>query len=157
MIAILILALFSYDEVVRTDLVAHAKIRWSKIDKGKRAWVEIEAGRAIRENPNWAPQPQRLKYDLALNRELQRVIKWANLPAAKKKASESPNDRTLEVLVEDDKGYHSAGYWSMSVKAWQKGRYGSIFDALDPLLDVKPELFDEKKIGPETQGGFVPR
>ena len=34
MIWLLIVGLCSFDEVVRTDLVAHAKIRWSRIDSG---------------------------------------------------------------------------------------------------------------------------
>jgi len=156
MIWLLLIGLFSYDEVVRTDLVAHAKIRWSRVDAGQRVLVEIEGGTAMRTNPNWSPQPQRLAYDLGKNRELQRVIKWAKLPAPRREPSERAGDRTLEIVVEDGKGWHSAGYWSMSDKAWRKGRYGSVFDALDPLLDIKPELFDTRK-GEERPGGFVPR
>jgi hypothetical protein len=156
MIWLLLIGLFSYDEVVRTDLIAHAKIRWSKIDAGQRVSVEIEGGNAMRNNPNWSPQPQRLAYDLGKERELARVIKWANLPSPRKTPSERAGDRTLEILVEDQKGWHSAGFWSMSTKAWQKGRYGTIFDQLDPLLDVKPEEFDTRK-GQEREGGFVPR
>jgi hypothetical protein len=146
----------SYDEVVRTDLVSHAKIRWSRMDAGERIVVEIDAGSVKRTNPNWSPQPQELAYDLGKERELSRVIKWAHLPPPRKQPSASESDRTLEVVVEDAKGWHSAGYWSMSVKAWQKGRFGSIFDSLEALMNAKPELFDSGK-GNERSGGFVPR
>jgi hypothetical protein len=158
MIWLILLGLFSYDEVVRTDLVSHAKIRWSRMDAGQRIVVEIDGGNARRTNPNWSPEPQELAYDLGKERELERVLKWAKLPPPRKSASESESDRTLEVLVEDKKGYHSAGFWSMSVKAWQKGRLGSIFDSLEALMNAKAELFGHGK-GNETErpGGFVPR
>ena len=44
----------------------------------------------------------------------------------------------------------------MSTKAWQKGRLGSIFDALEALMNAKPELFNNRE-GSERSGGFVPR
>lgn len=155
---LVICGLFSYDEVLRTDLVSHAKIRWSRMDVGQRIVVEIDAGTAKRTNPNWSPEPQELAYDLGKERELERVIKWAKLPAPRKEPSTSEKDRTLEILVENQKGqgYHSAGYWSMSVKAWQKGRFGSIFDPLEALMDAKAELFEHRK-GDEKGSGFVPR
>lgn len=157
MIWLVLLGWFSYQDVLRTDLVAHAKIRWSRIDAGQRVTVEIEGGKAVRTNPNWSPEPARLAYDLGRQRELSRILKWARLPPPRARPSASPRDRTLEVLVEDDRqSWRSAGFWSMSVKAWQKGRLGSIFDALDPLLDVRPELFDSRK-QEERSGGFVPR
>ncbi len=146
----------SYEEVVRTDLITHAKIRWSRMDVGQRIVVEVEGGNAKRTNPNWSPEPQDLAYDLGKERELQRVIKWAKLPPPRKQPSTAESDRTLEILIEDPKGWHSAGFWSMSVKAWQKGRFGSIFDALEALMNAKPELFDTRK-GTERPGGFVPR
>jgi hypothetical protein len=141
MIALLLLALCSYDDVVRTDLITHAKIRWSKLDADSRVVVEIHGGEALRTNPNWSPQPQPLAYDLGRQRDLGRSLKAARLPAARATPSEDPGDRTLEVLIEDAKGWRSAGFWSLSVKAWQKGRLGSVYDALEPLLDVKPDLF----------------
>ena len=155
---LVVLGFFSYDEVVRTDLVSHAKIRWSRMDSGQRIVVEIDAGTAKRTNPNWSPEPQELAYDLGQERELERVLKWAKLPAPRKSPSTSEKDRTLEILVENDKGqgYHSAGYWSMSVKAWQKGRFGSIFDPLETLMNAKAELFEHRK-GDEKGSGFVPR
>ncbi|MGZ3439079.1 MAG: hypothetical protein ACXVDD_06175 [Polyangia bacterium] len=156
MMWLLLFGLFSYDEVVRTDLVSHAKIRWSRMDAGQRIVVEIDAGTAKRTNPNWSPEPQELAYDLGKERELERVLKWAKLPPPRKSPSESEHDRTLEVLIEDKKGYHSAGVWSMSVKAWQKGRLGSIFDALEALMNAKAELFEHRK-ETERPGGFVPR
>ena len=156
MIWLLLVGLFSFDEVVRTDLVAHAKIRWSRVDGADRITVEIEGGKAQRTNPGWSPQPQRLAYDLGKERELQRLIKWAKLPSARHEPSAAAGDRTLEILIEDPKGFHSAGFWSMSVKAWQKGRFGSIFDALEPMLDAKPELFNTRE-GAERPGGFVPK
>jgi hypothetical protein len=157
MIALLLMALFSYDDVLKTDLIAHAKIRWSRLDAGERVTVEIEGGKAIRINPNWSPEPAPLAYDLKRERDLSRILKWAKLPAPRARPSENARDRTLEVMVEDAKQvWHSAGFWSMSVKAWQKGRFRSIFDALEPLLDVKPELFDSRK-GDSRTGGFVPQ
>ncbi|HEY1585712.1 MAG TPA: hypothetical protein VGH63_08485 [Polyangia bacterium] len=156
MIWLLLFGIFSYDEVLRTDLIAHAKIRWSRMDVGQRIVVEIDGGVAKRTNPNWSPEPQELAYDLGKERELERVIKWAKLPSPRREPSTGEQDRTLEVLVEDKKGYHSAGYWSMSVKAWQKGRFGSIFDALESLMNAKAELFEHGK-GNERSGGFVPK
>jgi hypothetical protein len=156
MIWLILLGIFSYDEVVRTDLVSHAKIRWSRMDVGQRIVVEIDGGNAKRTNPNWSPKPQELAYDLGKERELERVIKWAKLPAPRRSPSEAENDRTLEILVEDKKGYHSAGFWSMSVKSWQKGRFGSIFDLLEGLMNAKAELFEHREEG-ERPGGFVPR
>jgi hypothetical protein len=157
MIGLIVVALLSYEDVLHTDLVAHAKIRWSKIDAGERVTVEIDAGRATRSNPNWSPKPAPLTYDLSRNRELERILKWAKLPRPRSEPSSKPRDRTLEIVVEDGKQtWRTAGYWSMSVKAWQKGRLGSIFDALEPLLDVKPELFDAQD-KEERSGGLVPR
>jgi hypothetical protein len=156
MIWLLLFGIFSYDEVLRTDLIAHAKIRWSRMDTGQRIVVEVDAGTAKRTNPNWSPEPQELAYDLGKERDLERVIKWAKLPPPRHAPSTGEKDRTLEVLVEDNKGYHSAGYWSMSVKAWQKGRFGSIFDALESLMNAKAELFEHGK-GNERTGGFVPK
>jgi len=156
MIWLLLLGLFSYDDVLKTDLVKSAKIRWSRMDSGQRIVVEIDAGTAKRTNPNWSPEPQELAYDLGQERELEKTLKWAKLPAPRKSASESEKDRTLEILVEDKKGYRSIGFWSMSVKAWQKGRYGSIFDPLEALMNAKAELFEHRK-GDEKGSGFVPR
>ncbi|HXU71005.1 MAG TPA: hypothetical protein VN947_16840 [Polyangia bacterium] len=158
MIWLLLLGLFSYDEVLHTDLVAHAKIRWSRMDVGQRIVVEIDGGTAKRLNPNWSAKPQELAYDLKQERDLERVLKWARLPAPRRSPSQSESDRTLEILVEDKSGsgYHSVGYWSMSVKAWQKGRLGSIFDPLETLMNAKAELFEHEK-GTERTGGFVPR
>ena len=141
MIALLLLALFSYDEVLHTDIIVHAKIRWSKFDGGERVFVEIAGGEAKRVNPGWSPDPQPIAYDIARERDLSRSLKAARLPAASAHASDAPDDRTLEVIVEDAKGWHSAGVWSLSVKAWQKGRLGSIYDALEPLLKVQPDLY----------------
>ena len=156
MIWLLLLGLFSYDDVLKTDLVKSAKIRWSRMDSGQRIVVEIDAGTAKRTNPNWSPEPQELAYDLGQERELEKTLKWAKLPAPRKSASESEKDRTLEILVEDKKGYRSVGFWSMSVKAWQKGRYGSIFDPLEALMNAKAELFEHRK-GDEKGSGFVPK
>ena len=156
MIWLLLLGLFSYDDVLKTDLVKSAKIRWSRMDSGQRIVVEIDGGTAKRTNPNWSPEPQELAYDLGQERELEKTIKWAKLPAPRKSPSESEKDRTLEILVEDKKGYRSVGFWSMSVKAWQKGRYGSIFDPLEALMNAKAELFEHRK-GDEKGSGFVPR
>jgi hypothetical protein len=147
MIALMLLALFSYDEVLHADLIVHSKIRWSKVDAGERVTVEIAGGEAKRVNPNWSPDPQPLAYDIAKERELSRSLKAARLPAPAAHPSTEPEDRTLEVIVEDAKGWHSAGTWSLSVRAWQKGRLGSVFDALEPLLSAQPELYGTGKGG----------
>ena len=145
MIWLLLLGLFSYDEVVRTDLVSHAKIRWSRMDVGQRIVVEIDGGTAKRTNPNWSPEPQELAYDLSRSASSSASSSGPSCRRRARSPSEAENDRTLEILVEDKKGYHSAGFWSMSVKAWQKGRFGSIFDALEPLMNAKAELFEHAR------------
>lgn len=145
MIWLLVLGFLSYQDVLSTDLVNHGKVRWSRMDAGARIVVEIEGGNATRINPNWSPDPQKLAYDLGRERDLARILKWAKLPATSR-PSDREDWRTLEILVEDpQKGtWKSAGTWSMSKKAWQKGRWGSVYDALEPLMDVKPELYDTR-------------
>lgn len=141
MIAMLLLTLLSYHDVLQADLITQGKIRWSKMDAGERVTVEIEGGNARRMNPGWSPAPQPLAYDLGRERALARAIKAAKLPAVNT-ASDKEDWRTLEVLLNDShSGWRSAGTWSMPLKSWQKGRYGAISAALEPLFDVKPELY----------------
>ena len=124
------------------DLVQKGKVRWSKLDGGERITVQIAGGVAARMNPNWSPKPEKLAYDLDRNRALERVLKAAHLGGSRG-GGEGPNARTLEVDVLDGKGdWHSAGKWTMSTKAWRKGRLGAVYDQLEPLISVKPELFE---------------
>jgi len=149
MIALLVLALFSfsYEDVVRTDLIVHGKIRWSKVDADNRIVVEIQGGEAKRLNPGWSPDPAPLTYDLERERELSKLLKSAHLPSPRSSASEAPDDRTLEVMVEDAKGnWKTAGIWSMSVKQWKKGHWSPVYGALEPLLDTKPDLFAPRPV-----------
>jgi hypothetical protein len=125
--------------------VQKGKIRWIKVDGGERVVVLIQGGIASRENPNWSPKPEKLAYDLDKNRTLERAIKAAHLGGSQR-GHEGANARTLEIDVLDQKGdWRPAGHWTMPVKTWQKGRFGAIFDLLDPLLSVKPELFDTRE------------
>ena len=44
----------TYDEVVRTDLIAHAKIRWSRMDVGQRIIVD----NALTVTSGYVPPPR---------------------------------------------------------------------------------------------------
>jgi hypothetical protein len=140
MIFILVMALFC--DLSAVDLVQRGKVRWSKLDGGERVTVQIAGGNAARMNPNWSPKPERLAYDLDRNRALERALKAAHLGGGAA-GGDGPNARTLEIEVLDRNGdWHSAGKWTMTVKSWRKGRLGPIYELLEPLLSVKPELFE---------------
>jgi hypothetical protein len=135
------LALFCAIDLQGIDLIARGKLRWSKLDGSERIVVQINGGNAARLNPNWSPDPEKLPYDLDRERELWRVVKAAHLPPAARR-SEGPDDRTLEVDVQDAGGeWRRAGAWTLPVKAWRKGRLAAIFTLLEPLLSVRPELY----------------
>ena len=139
---LLAIALFFGLDFNAFDLTQKGKIRWSRVDGEAKIVVQIQGGIALRENPNWSPKPEKLAYDLDKNRTLERTIKAAHLGGSQR-GHEGANARTLEIDVLDQKGdWRPAGHWTMSVKAWQKGRLGAIYDLLEPLLSVKPELFE---------------
>lgn len=149
MIALLLLALFSFDEAMRTDLIVHGKLHWSKVDSQSRITVDIAGGNASRVNPDWSPDPLPLDYDLAQERALVKALKGAHLGAAASSPSDSPDDRTLAIDVEDAKGnWHSAGTWSLPVKAWRRGRLAAVFALLEPLFDARPARFGAGKGAP---------
>jgi hypothetical protein len=142
MIAILAISLFCSLDFASVDLVQKGRVRWSKLDGGERVEVQIGGGIASRTNPNWSPKPEKLAYDLDRNRELERALKGAHIGGSIH-GSEGATARTLEIDVQDRNGdWHNAGKWTMPLKRWRKGKLGAVYDLLEPLLSVKPELFD---------------
>jgi hypothetical protein len=138
---LLAVALFCGLDFSSVDLVQRGKVRWSKLDGGEHVTVQINAGNAARINPNWSPKPERLAYDLDRMRKLERILKHA--PLGGSVGSEGDDTRTLEIDVLDAKGdWHAAGKWVMTVKRWKKGKLAAVFAELEPLLSVKPELFE---------------
>jgi hypothetical protein len=143
MIFILAISLFCGLDFSSADLVQRGKVRWSKLDGAERVTVEIGGGTAARTNPNWKPQPEKLAYDLDRNRELEKTLKAAHLGGAGGHASEGPSTRTLEIEVKDRNGdWHNAGKWTLPIKTWRKGKLGAVYDLLEPMLSVRPELFE---------------
>ena len=128
------------------------------MDAGERIVVEIDGGRAKRHNPNWSPEPQEARLRPRPRARARTRLKWAQVAGAAPVGVDGAETiAPSKILVEDKKGWrHSAGFWSMSVKAWQKGRFGSIFDALEALMNAKAELFEHDRAD-ERQNGFVPR
>jgi hypothetical protein len=143
MIFILAIALFGGLDFSSVDLVQRGKVRWSKLDGGERVTVQIQAGNAARMNPNWSPKPEKLAYDLDRNRVLERALKAARLGGVGGRESDGPSMRTLEIAVLDRNGdWHDAGKWTLPIKSWRKGKLGAVYDLLEPMLSVKPELFE---------------
>jgi hypothetical protein len=141
------LAWASADELERTDLVAKGKVQWSKPDGDAQVTVEISGGVATRSNPKWSKQPMQLAFDLDKNRELEREIKRTH-PRGPSRPAARADERTLEVLVEGDQGWHRALACTLPLKAWRKLHGGALYAMLEPLLEVKPEQFETIK-GPE--------
>ncbi|MFI5290346.1 MAG: hypothetical protein ACHQ17_11885 [Polyangia bacterium] len=131
--------------VLKGDMVAKARIRFSKMVEGKRVTLTIQGGEATRLNPNWSPQPARLPYDLDKNRTLAQAIKSAHLGAQVRYGSDDPDDRTLEILAEGPKDYVVVGTWVMPAKKWQK-RHRALYELLEPLFSAQVDVF-------QTMGG----
>ncbi len=139
---ILAMALFFGLDFSSVDLVQKGKIRWSRRDGEARITVQIAAGLAARENPNWSPRPEKLAYDLERNRTLERAIRAAHL-GGDARGHESALTRTLELDVQGRDGeWRHAGTWTLPLKTWRKGRFAAVYELLEPLLTVKPELFE---------------
>jgi hypothetical protein len=132
------------DQVMRESLTDRARIRWSKVVDGNRVQVTISGGIAERMNPNMAPEPARLPYDLAKNRELERLVKAAHLGPRGRSASSLGTDRTLEILADGPKEWVVVGQWSMPLKSWQK-KHPALAELLEPLFNKQPEIFQNMK------------
>lgn len=127
-------------EILRGDMVAKARIRWSKVVEGKRVTVTIQGGEAMRMNPNWSPQPAHLPYDLDKNRALVKVIKADRLGHPTHRVSDEPGDRTLEILADGPQDYVVVGAWVMSAKSWQR-HHGALYQLLEPLFSIQADVF----------------
>jgi hypothetical protein len=142
MIAVLAISLLCSVDLSGFDLVQRGKVHWSRLDGGEQVSVLIAGGIATRNNPNWKPQPEKLAYDLDRNRELERALKGAHLGASIA-GRQGTDARTLEIDVQDRNGeWRSAGKWTLPLKRWRKGKLAAIYDLLEPLLSVRPELFE---------------
>jgi hypothetical protein len=129
----------SLSQVMKGDL-RRERFEWLKIEDGKRVIVRIGGGFAERANPNWAPAPSKLKYDLARNQELIDAFKHAKLGASSVKTPESTKTRTLVLLAAGASGYVVIGQWTKPEKVWKRA-LSSIYDQLEPLMNEEPEVF----------------
>jgi len=127
-------------EAIAGDVVAKVRIRWSKLVDGKRVLVTILGGEADRLDPWLSDKPGTLKYDLDKNRALEKALKGAHLPSPRARLSESPTDRSLELLVDGPKDWVVIGRWSMTDKAWTK-KFPALFELLDPLFKQQVDTF----------------
>lgn len=130
--------------VLKGDMVAKARIRYSKMVEGKRVTITIQGGEASRLNPNWSPEPARLPYDLDKNRALVNEIKRAHLGAQNRYGSDDPDYRMLEILAEGPKDYVVVGTWVMPQKTWQK-RHAALYQLLEPLFSAEVDVFQSMK------------
>lgn len=125
--------------VLSGELVGKARVRFSRWQDGERVEVSIGGGMAERKNPHWSPEPVRLRYDLNLNRLLEREIKRARL-GSPTPLSSRPEDRTLEILGRDNDGWVVVGSWSLPEARWKK-QAGVLFRLLEPLFEAPAEPF----------------
>jgi hypothetical protein len=137
----------SASEVLKTDLIKKAKIRWVRVEKGAPLTIEIYAGEALRTNPDWQPGPVRVPYDLARNSNLERLLRAAHLGPPNRKPPKK-GERTLELLVEGDKSWEVVGHWTRPARSWKK-QLGEIYNALEPLCDVLADTFQPVKADAE--------
>jgi len=134
-------------EVLAGDMVAKAKIRWSKVKEGKRIAVTIRGGEAERLEPFLSEKPGRLKYDLDKNRALVKAIRAARLGPSQKHLSESDGDRSLEILVDGPTDWVVVGRWSFPEKTWEK-KQASLYEHLEPRMKMQLDVFNTMP-GPE--------
>ena len=126
----------SATELLKSDDLRRAKIRWIRQEAGAPVTVEISAGEAFRTNPDWNPQPVKLPYDLKRNADLEKALRAAKLgPTTRKPARRG--ERTLELLVEGDKSWQVVGHWTRSVRSWKK-QLPALYGQLEPLCDAFP-------------------
>jgi galactose mutarotase-like enzyme len=135
----------TWRELLAGDMVAKARVRWVQVNgAGQRTVVEIQGGEAYRTNPGLSNQAQPLKYDLARNRKLEKALKAANWPSPTTRTARE-SDRTLELLGEADQGWVIVGTWTAPLKNWQRGKWASICDELEPLMKVQADVFGTMK------------
>jgi hypothetical protein len=130
-------------ELLKSDQLQRAKIRWLRQEAGVPVTIEINAGEAVRMNPDWNPQPVRLPYDLKKGAALGKALRAANLGPLSKKALRK-GERTLELLVEGDKSWVVVGRWTRPARTWKK-QFRELYDQLEPLCDVLSEVFQPVK------------
>ncbi len=134
----------TWRELLTMDMVAKARIRWNVIEKdGKKTYVEVSGGEAVRLNPGWSADPARLKYDLAKNRALADAVKGARLGAPTTRTPR-PGDRVLELWAEGDTDWVVVGSWSGPLLWWQKGFRAPLADAFEPLLKAQVDVFNTR-------------
>jgi hypothetical protein len=125
--------------VLGDSIVGKARVRWSRGSAGARVEVSIGVGAAERLNPQWSPEPVRLRYDLNQNQLLEREIKRGRFGASTP-ISTGPEDRTLELLARGAEGWVVVGTWSMPAARWKK-QHGPLFRLLEPLFEAPAEPF----------------
>jgi hypothetical protein len=133
----------SATEVLRSDQLKRAKIRWVSYGTGAPVTIEINAGEAFRTDPNWVPQPVQMPYDLKRNAALEKALRAANLGRSSTKAAQQ-GDRTLELLVGGEKSWEVVGHWTRPAKAWQK-QFARIYEQLEPLCYAQADVFQPMK------------
>lgn len=128
--------------VLAGSVVGSARVRWSKLAPGSGARIEVSigVGAAERQNPAWSPEPVRLRYDLNQNRDVERELKRAHLPATTTAPPPGPADRTLELLARGQEGWVVVGAWTFSEARWRK-QHGALFRLLEPLFEAPAEPF----------------
>jgi hypothetical protein len=138
-----------------SDMIARAKVRWTRLDDGARATVEIQGGEAIRINPNWSPEPVHLAYDLDRERALIKLVRAGRLPSPTGRRGLDADGRQLELYAEvrtrEKLEWLPVASWVLPARSWRKGRLEPIFSALEPLLDIKPELYAPLKPPPTAE------
>lgn len=125
--------------VMSSNMVARARVRWSKVVDGQRVEVVIGASSAERRNPLWSQAPAQLPFGLSRNQELERLLKRAHL-GAPTAVSTDPKVRTLEILGLGSDGWVVVGAWSLPRDRWRKAQ-PALFNLLEPLFDVQGEPF----------------
>jgi hypothetical protein len=99
----------------------------------------VFAGEAFRANPDWNPQPVKLPYDLKRNAGLRKMLRNAHLGSTTTKPPRR-GERSLELLVEGDKGWEVVGRWTRPARSWRK-QLPAIYEELEPLCDVLSDVF----------------
>jgi hypothetical protein len=130
-------------DVLADDMVAKARIRWSKVVEGERVDATVQGGEAFRMNKHAAPEPLKLTYDLTKNRELVKLIKAAKL-GSPNRVSSVATDRSLEILAEGPKDWVVVGAWSMPAKKWEKS-FPELYEHLEHLMTMQTDLFQPMK------------
>jgi hypothetical protein len=132
-------------ELFRPEMVDRVKLVWSRVEDGQRVAVEIQGGAAQRTNPQWAPEPSALDFDLSRHRELVKLLRSSRLSQGHARAAAVKDERRLEVFVEtrsrEGITWTPVASWAMPARTWQRGAVAPLFEALEPLFRVNPSLF----------------